>query len=140
MINPITQPLSSDADKQSLKHGGNGVKISGSFLIIVALIGIAVSLYLLLSPMPPLPPNASEGYKNGWTIAKGFRQPLPLAVNFFAFVAGIGMVTRQAYGFAVLGCVAAMFPCNTTFCLNVPVAIWCLYSLTRPGVEASFHQ
>ena len=114
------------------------LRLSGIALMIVSVMGIAVALYFYLTPLPPLPPNATEGYKNGRDVALAFRNPLLLPINFFMLVAGFAMFRRQGYTVVVLGSIAALFPCNSLFCLNLPIAIWCLYLLSRPGIPKLF--
>ena len=59
------------------------LRLSGIALMIVSVMGIAVALYFYLTPLSPLPPNATEGYKNGRDVALAFRNPLLLPINFF---------------------------------------------------------
>lgn len=114
------------------------IRLSGIALMAVSAIGIALALYFYLTPLSPLPPNATEGYKNGRAVAQAFRNPLLIPINVFMLVAGFAMFRRQSYPVVVLGSIAALFPCNSLLCLNLPIAIWCLYLLNRPGTRKLF--
>jgi predicted Zn finger-like uncharacterized protein len=51
---------------------------------------------------------------------------------------GTKMLQMQSRGSVMVACVFAMLPCNPCFLAGLPVAIWALVMLTRPGVKEAF--
>jgi uncharacterized membrane protein YhaH (DUF805 family) len=64
-----------------------------------------------------------------------------VAIGVGAFVAYAGMQMRQLrnYTLSMIGAIVAMIPCiSPCCCLGLPVGIWALVVLFKPGVRDAF--
>jgi len=65
-----------------------------------------------------------------------------LAVPFAAFMilGAVGIKRLQYYGLAVTACILAMVPFTPGWLVSLPLGIWALLALRRPGVREAFRR
>lgn len=64
-----------------------------------------------------------------------------LATNGLALFGALSMLNVKRYGMAITAAVLMMLPITSPCCLvGLPVGIWALVTLTRPGIAAAFRQ
>ena len=62
-----------------------------------------------------------------------------VAVGVFIAYAGMQMRQLRNYTLSMIGAIVAMIPClSPCCCLGLPVGIWCLVVLFKPGVRDAF--
>jgi hypothetical protein len=66
---------------------------------------------------------------------------LSLALNGLAFWGALSMLNVKRHGLAITASIITMLPISSPCCLiGLPIGIWALVALTRPGVAAAFHR
>jgi hypothetical protein len=101
-------------------------------------------LGILLTPLPPLfaqdrglvgdPETAVMAYKIGTVVGALVGSLLNIAV-----IAGaVQMIRLRGYDLAKGSAMAAIVPCCSLLCLNMPFGIWALVVLNQPDVRRMF--
>jgi phage FluMu protein Com len=120
--------------------------IPAIFLLLIAVISIGwlglTGLNALLQPMPPPPPELDEagqaGYKVGYYAAVAVVPLVGLLVNIGVIAGAIQMIRLRGYEMAKGAAWAALVPCCSIACLNIPIGIWALIVLNQPDVRRMF--
>ncbi|MCY3023696.1 MAG: protein kinase [Planctomycetota bacterium] len=129
-IHAAPAPVAPVLDPQSLVNG------PGLALIIVGAIGTAGALCMLLQALIDL-----LGYRKASGADSAFVMSLFMVVtNPVVLYAGMKMRQLRSYNVAFIGAVLAVIPFFSTpcFCLGIPVGIWALSVLSKPGVKSAF--
>jgi phage FluMu protein Com len=119
--------------------------IPAILMIVVAVItigwGSISTLNVILTPMPPPPPELDEagqaGYKAGYYGAGVVAPLIAILVNIGVIAGAIQMIRLKSYDTAKGAAIAAIFPCSAC-CLNMPLGIWALIVLNQPDVRRMF--
>jgi hypothetical protein len=116
------------------------------FLLLFAIISIGwmgiSALSAIFTPMPPPPPNFDEaaraGYQAGYWGSVIVLPLVAIILNFFVIAGAIQMIRLKGYDLAKGGAMAAIVPCCSVLCLNMPFGIWALVVLYQPDVKRMF--
>jgi hypothetical protein len=120
--------------------------IPAILLLLFAVISIGwmgiTALNALLTPMPPPPPELDEAAQAGYKAAYWGVLTMFLLVggilNLVVIGGAIQMIRLKGYGMAKGGAMAAIVPCCSIFCLNMPFGIWALVVLNQSDVKRMF--
>lgn len=112
------------AEKSSGEHGGEGMPPM---------------------PSPPPAPDIKSIMQLQTSLFQGFAavgitfSVIGLAANALIIFGAISMMNVQRYGLAITAAILTMLPITSPCCLiGLPVGIWALVALTRPGVSEAF--
>jgi hypothetical protein len=61
-----------------------------------------------------------------------------LALSLLSLLGSAAMLSRRAYGLAIVGGVTSVFNISGCCCLSLPFGLWALVALFDPGVRATF--
>jgi predicted RNA-binding Zn-ribbon protein involved in translation (DUF1610 family) len=112
-------------------------------LILFAVISMGFyvlnSIVQLTDPNPPVfgngdPQTSIVAYRFG-TVAALIAA---LAINGAVIAGAIQMIRLKGYDLAKGGAMAALIPCCSAFCINIPFGIWALIVLNQPDVKRMF--
>ncbi len=110
-------------------------------VISIGWMGIS-ALGAVFTPMPPPPPEFDEATRAGYQAvywASVIVIPLvAIFLNFFVIAGAIQMIRLKGLGMAKGGAMAAIVPCCSVLCLNMPFGIWALVVLNQPDVKRMF--
>ena len=124
---PRAAPPLSDSAADPLR----GVRLPGAFTIAAGALGVLLWTIGLLMPADPTRPGDESMMR---ILAAG-----ELLVALTVLAAGIAMVQGRRYALAMTG---AVLLCATCVCAlpGIPLGIWSLVQLNRPGVIEAFRQ
>jgi hypothetical protein len=112
--------------------------IVGGFFALITMVGTGVgSLFELGSRwLEDLPEWYEEMFQGAFAFGGAL---VELLVAAFIIYAALKMKDLQQWGLAVAASILAMLPCVSPCCIiGLPIGIWCLVVLMRPGVKDAF--
>ena len=117
-------------------------------LVVVGAVGILLQLGVILFNVLGTGLGASLGQKGPEEVASMLFSgvvgivfaTVGLLVGIFIVYGGLQMRSLRSYALSVATAVVAMVPCvSPCCCLGLPVGIWALVVLLKPGVRDAFH-
>ena len=117
-------------------------------LVVVGAVGILLQLGVILFNVLGTGLGASLGQKGPEEVANMLFSgvvgivfaTVGLLVGIFIVYGGLQMRSLRSYALSVATAVVAMVPCvSPCCCLGLPVGIWALVVLLKPGVRDAFH-
>jgi len=145
----VPPPASPVAGYAAIPGAANAVdQVSGPAigLIVVACLSLAVALLNLilnltmtsLFPMPadgPSPEIMKFAQGIGGIIGAG----VAFAIYGTMLFGAIKMKKLQSYGLAMTAAILGLLPCSICCLAGLPIGIWALVALNKPGVKSAFN-
>jgi predicted Zn finger-like uncharacterized protein len=141
------QPESEDFDRAERERVRSQVQLPAICLMITGLLGILVNLLQVFYGAFGEPPAARAGVPE-WMIElqQGAHGPVAIGMGFIfaamsvlVLAGSLQMLRLRMHSFSLVGTIAAMINIGNCCCLlGLPVGIWALVVLLRPGVKAAF--
>lgn len=131
-----------------LREAHREVNKLGQYLIVTAVLGIASNLGLLMGlralnqdNQPKPPPNIQDraAFEAGQAMAPFFDFMVVGLISFAVYgpvlIGGRKLQNGCGGTLVYVGAVMGMLPCSIAFLVGLPVGIWAMNVLSKPGIE-----
>lgn len=149
MTNNFGTPAAGGGDDTAREQ----VSLPAILLMVAGGIGIAYALVSIITSLtggaaqqaqlnqmlsnPDIPP-ALKSFATSASKGGVIGPILVLLANAFVVFGGLKMKNLESQGLAMAAAIVALIPCCPCGCIGIPIGIWALVVLNKPGIKAAF--